>query len=107
MITMSRENSSYIHHLSLSLCHSYELCFYSQLLAVFLSWSSDFFLENSIDCISSHNKEVNSRFKRRNLFIYLFIFLHITSVYFAHGNNCVSEISQRAQFCQRNCFQLP
>ena len=27
MIMMSRENSSYIHHLSLSLHHFYELCF--------------------------------------------------------------------------------
>ena len=71
---MSRENSSYIHHLSLSLYHSYEFCFYSQLLAIFLSWSSHFFFpENSIDCISSHNKDVKRRginhFKGRNLFI--------------------------------------
>ena len=59
---MNRENSSYIHHPSLSLYHSYEFFFYSQLLAIFLSWSSHFFfLENSIGCISSHNKDVNRR----------------------------------------------
>ena len=85
---------------------------YRQLLAIFLSLSSHFFLKIPLAaCLLMITKMLTGEgwriSKGKNFEVQ--IFLKITSVFCARGNNCVSEISSRATEklwklnCIRNC----